>query len=119
MEQRSDEGTKESEAEANGGIISASDLLQGPIAVYHTRGMAAHDHNSMLEKLRQGQQTSNPLVEYKSRYKVLPLRYKRAYTLLTPFRSANYSRRTSGGALWSGADGPRPRAGRSATWHRD
>jgi hypothetical protein len=36
--------------------------------------------------------------------------------MLTPFRGANYSRRTGGGALWSGADGPRPRAGRSATW---
>jgi hypothetical protein len=38
--------------------------------------------------------------------------------LLTPFRSAKYSRRTGGGALWSGADGPRPGAGRSATWCR-
>jgi hypothetical protein len=36
--------------------------------------------------------------------------------VLTPFRSAKYSRRTGGGALWSGADGPRHRAGRSATW---
>jgi hypothetical protein len=36
--------------------------------------------------------------------------------VLTPFRSAKYSRRTGGGALWSGADGPRPRAGRSTTW---
>jgi hypothetical protein len=36
--------------------------------------------------------------------------------LLTPFRSAKYSRRTGGGALWSGADGPRHGAGRSATW---
>jgi hypothetical protein len=36
--------------------------------------------------------------------------------MLTPFRSAKYSRRTGGGALWSGADGPRHRAGRSATW---
>jgi hypothetical protein len=36
--------------------------------------------------------------------------------LLTPFRSAKYSRRIGGGALWSGADGPRPGAGRSATW---
>jgi hypothetical protein len=36
--------------------------------------------------------------------------------VLTPFRSAKYSRRTGGGALWSGADGPRPGAGRSATW---
>jgi hypothetical protein len=32
------------------------------------------------------------------------------------FRSAKYSGRTGGGALWSGADGPRPGAGRSATW---
>jgi hypothetical protein len=38
--------------------------------------------------------------------------------LLTLFRSAKYSRRTGGGALWSGADGPRPGAGRSATWCR-
>jgi hypothetical protein len=38
--------------------------------------------------------------------------------LLTLFRSAKYSRRTGGGALWSGADGPRPGAGRSATWRR-
>jgi hypothetical protein len=36
--------------------------------------------------------------------------------VLTPFWSAKYSRRTGGGALWSGADGPRHRAGRSATW---
>jgi hypothetical protein len=36
--------------------------------------------------------------------------------LLTLFRSAKYSRRTGGGALWSGADGPRRGAGRSATW---
>jgi hypothetical protein len=28
----------------------------------------------------------------------------------------NHFKRTSGGALWSGADGPRHRAGRSATW---
>jgi hypothetical protein len=34
------------------------------------------------------------------------------------FRSAKYSRRTDGGALWSGADGPRPEAERSATWRR-
>jgi hypothetical protein len=38
------------------------------------------------------------------------------YQVLTPFWSAKYSRRTGGGALWSGADGPRPGAGRSATW---
>jgi hypothetical protein len=37
-------------------------------------------------------------------------------TLLTLFWSAKYSRRTGGGALWSGADGPRHGAGRSATW---
>jgi hypothetical protein len=36
--------------------------------------------------------------------------------VLTLFRSAKYSRRTGGGALWSGADGPRHGAGRSATW---
>jgi hypothetical protein len=37
-------------------------------------------------------------------------------SMLTLFRSAKYSKRTGGGALWSGADGPRPRAGWSATW---
>jgi hypothetical protein len=36
--------------------------------------------------------------------------------VLTLFRSAKYSRRTGGGALWSGMDGPRHEAGRSATW---
>jgi hypothetical protein len=36
--------------------------------------------------------------------------------LLTPFWRRQLLKRTSGGALWSGADGPRPRAGRSATW---
>jgi hypothetical protein len=45
--------------------------------------------------------------------------------MLTPFRSAKYSRRTDGSALWSDADGPRPGAGarfscltsgRSAPW---
>jgi hypothetical protein len=41
-----------------------------------------------------------------------------SYYVLTLFWSAKYSRRTGGGALWSGADGPRPGAGRSATWHR-
>jgi hypothetical protein len=38
--------------------------------------------------------------------------------IVDAFRSAKYSRRTGGGALWSGADGPRPGAGRSATWRR-
>jgi hypothetical protein len=37
--------------------------------------------------------------------------------VLTPFRRRQSLKRTSGGALWSGADGPRHRAGRSATWH--
>jgi hypothetical protein len=36
--------------------------------------------------------------------------------VLTLFWSAKYSRRTGGSALWSGADGPWHRAGRSATW---
>jgi hypothetical protein len=36
--------------------------------------------------------------------------------LLTPFRRRQSLKRTSGGVLWSGADGPRPGAGRSATW---
>jgi hypothetical protein len=48
-------------------------------------------------------------------------------SMLALFRSAKYSRRTGGGALWSGADGPRPgagakvsclTAGRSAPWGR-
>jgi hypothetical protein len=37
-------------------------------------------------------------------------------SLLTPFWRRQSLKRTSGGALWSGADGPRHRAGRSATW---
>jgi hypothetical protein len=49
---------------------------------------------------------------------VFPARPARVFLLLTPFRSAKYLRRTGGGALWSGADGPRPRAGRSTTWRR-
>jgi hypothetical protein len=36
--------------------------------------------------------------------------------LLTPFWRRQSLKRTSGGALWSGADGPRHRAGRSVTW---
>jgi hypothetical protein len=48
-------------------------------------------------------------------------------SMLTLFRSAKYSRRTGDGALWSGADGPRPgagakvsclTAGRSTPWGR-
>jgi hypothetical protein len=37
-------------------------------------------------------------------------------SMLTPFWRRQLLKRTSGGALWSGADGPRHRAGRSATW---
>jgi hypothetical protein len=37
-------------------------------------------------------------------------------SMLTPFWGANHSTRTSGGALCTGADGPRPGAGRSAAW---
>jgi hypothetical protein len=36
--------------------------------------------------------------------------------MLGPFWGANHSTRTSGSALWLGADGPRLGAGRSATW---
>jgi hypothetical protein len=36
--------------------------------------------------------------------------------VLTLFRSANHSRRTGGGALCRGADGPRAGAGRSTAW---
>jgi hypothetical protein len=36
--------------------------------------------------------------------------------VLTPFWRRQLLKRTSGGALWSGADGPRLRAGWSATW---
>jgi hypothetical protein len=39
-----------------------------------------------------------------------------AILLLTPFRRRQLLKRTSGVALWSDADGLRPRAGRSATW---
>jgi hypothetical protein len=39
--------------------------------------------------------------------------------VLTPFSGANHSTRTGGGALWSGADGPQPWAGRSATWAQE
>jgi hypothetical protein len=38
--------------------------------------------------------------------------------LLTPFSDAKHSIRTGGGALCTGADGPRPGAGWSATWRR-
>jgi hypothetical protein len=38
--------------------------------------------------------------------------------LLTPFSGAKHSTRTGGGALCTGADGPRPGTGRSATWSR-
>jgi hypothetical protein len=34
------------------------------------------------------------------------------------FLGANHYLRTGGGALYTGADGPRPGAGRSATWGR-
>jgi hypothetical protein len=37
-------------------------------------------------------------------------------SMLTPFWGANHSTRTSGGALYTGADGPRPGVGRSAAW---
>jgi hypothetical protein len=36
--------------------------------------------------------------------------------VLVPFWGANHSIRTGVGVLWSGADGPRRRARRSATW---
>jgi hypothetical protein len=39
-------------------------------------------------------------------------------TVLTPFSGAKHSTRTGGGALCTGADGPRPGTGRSATWSR-
>jgi hypothetical protein len=38
------------------------------------------------------------------------------YILLTPFRRRQSLKRTGGSALWSDADGPWHRAGRSATW---
>jgi hypothetical protein len=38
--------------------------------------------------------------------------------MLTPFLGAKHSTRTGGGALCTGADGPRPGAGRSVTWRR-
>jgi hypothetical protein len=39
-------------------------------------------------------------------------------SMLTPFSGAKHSTRTGGGALCTDADGPRTRAGRSATWYR-
>jgi hypothetical protein len=39
------------------------------------------------------------------------------FLLLTLFWRRQSLKRTSGGALCSGADGPRHRAGRFATWH--
>jgi hypothetical protein len=36
--------------------------------------------------------------------------------VLTPFRSRQSLKRTSGSALWSGTDDPRSGVGRSATW---
>jgi hypothetical protein len=38
--------------------------------------------------------------------------------MLTPFLGVKHSTRTGGGALRTGVDGPRPGAGRSATWNR-
>jgi hypothetical protein len=38
--------------------------------------------------------------------------------MLTPFSGAKHSTRTGGSALCTGADGPRPGAGRSVTWYR-
>jgi hypothetical protein len=38
------------------------------------------------------------------------------FIVLTPFWGRQLLKRTSGGALWPGADGPRHRAGRSTTW---
>jgi hypothetical protein len=37
-------------------------------------------------------------------------------SMLTPFWRRQSLKRTSGGALWSGADGSRAGAGRSAAW---
>jgi hypothetical protein len=37
-------------------------------------------------------------------------------SMLTTFWRRQSLKRTSGGALWPGVDGPRHRAGRSATW---
>jgi hypothetical protein len=39
-------------------------------------------------------------------------------SVLVPFSGANHYTRTGDGALCTGADGPRPGAGRSATWCR-
>jgi hypothetical protein len=40
------------------------------------------------------------------------------FSVLVPFWGANHCVRTGGGTLCRGADGPRPEAGRSATWYR-
>jgi hypothetical protein len=42
--------------------------------------------------------------------------HARQTKLLTPFRRRQLLKRTSGGALCTGADGPRAGAGRSAAW---
>jgi hypothetical protein len=52
---------------------------------------------------------------------LFPAQSHHGVQLLTPFSGANHSTRTDGGALylWSGADGPWPRAGWSATWAQE
>jgi hypothetical protein len=42
--------------------------------------------------------------------------FAKIISMLTPFRRRQSLKRTSDGALWSGVDGPRLGAGRSATW---
>jgi hypothetical protein len=93
--------------------------------------LATRNHEMIYKRIHE----KNPLVFY-----LLFKMNKNSSPLLTPFRSAKYSRRTDGGALCTGADGPRagpdgprpgarrggtlcagadcprPGAGRSAAW---
>jgi hypothetical protein len=90
-------------------VSDSSPILADPLAhtlcpQYQMRPEAVRSNGDMAALL-QSIQAQNDVI-------------KQALEVLTPFRSAKYSRRTGGGALWSGADGPRPGAGRSATWRR-
>jgi hypothetical protein len=49
---------------------------------------------------------------------LLAFSFSKQMKVLTPFRAPITIMRTGGGALCIGADGPRPGAGRSTTWHR-
>jgi hypothetical protein len=73
--------------------------------------------NPHVDKSRAGTTVTIEKVARES--EVLIESLKSLYTVLTPFWSAKHSTRTGGGALWSGADGPWPWAGRSAAWAQE